>query len=183
MNNLFPDIEDQEQEQKQNLPMTFPGDPNAYEEEIPPQPGDSEDDYDFKTGSLDDFMHSFQEGKEEMPIDELPTPEEFTEAGKPNLPPATARKSAKFCALMVDYSCATGLSLLSGEPIAAHKAEDDARKELESIIAEYIKETGGEVPISVQLIICILVTYGLQVPGAYKKYKERKALEDHVTAG
>ena len=179
MNSLFPDIEDQEQQQD-NLPMNFPADANAYED-IPPQPGDSDNDYDFKTGNLDDFMHSFQEGKEEMPIEERPTPEEFTEAGKPNLPPATARKSAKFCALMLDYSCATGLSLLSGESVASHRADDDARKELESIIAEYIKETGGEVPISVQLMICILVTYGMQVPGAYMKYKERKALETNGT--
>lgn len=180
MNELFPDI--QEEAPENNIPMNFPVDIQEPETEIPPQPGDSENDYDFKTGNLDDFMHSFQEGKEEMPIDERPTPEEFAEAGKANLPPATARKSAKFCALMVDYSCATGLSLLSGEPIASHKAEDDARKELESIIAEYIKESGGEIPISVQLIICILVTYGLQLPAAYSKFKARKALKQNGTA-
>lgn len=175
MNDLFPDIEEQELEQTDIN--------ETVENDIPPQPGDSEDDYDFKTGSLDDFMHSFQEGKEEMPIEELPTPEEFTEAGKANLPPATARKSAKFVALMVDYSCATGLSLLSGEPIANHKAEDDARKELESIITEYIKESGGEIPVSVQLVICLLVTYGLQLPDALRKYKKRKALEQNGTPG
>lgn len=177
-NSLFPDIED-------NEPII---DPEPIENEdggillppdMPDRPEDAPNDYEFKTGNIDDFMASFQEEKEEMPIDERPTPEEFTEAGKQNLLPATARKTGKFVANMIDYSCATGLSLLSGEPVSAHKAPEDSKKELEAIITEYIKESGGEIPLSAQLIICLVVTYGLQIPGAYQKYKERKALKEH----
>ena len=168
MNNLFPDIEDPDI-----------NDPDAQETNIPeeeitlPQPGDSEDNYDFKTGNLDEFMNSFQENKEEMPIDIKPTQEEFAEAGKQTIPPATARATGKFIANMIDFSASMGLSLLSGEPRETHMAPEDNKKELASIISEYMKESGGEIPLWAQLVICIIVTYGMQVPGAYMKYKER----------
>ena len=168
-NTLFPDIPDND-----TIQPGIDPDMNEITEEIPPQPGDSEDNYDFKTGGLDDFMHSFQEHKEEMPIDEMPTPEEFAEAGKTVIPPATARSSGKFIAEMVDFSASTALSLLSGEPRETHCAPAENKKELAHIIAEYMKESGGEIPLSVQLIICIVATYGMQVPGAYMKYKERQ---------
>ena len=167
-NQLFPDIVEEP-----DLIDPDQMDNQEQENEIPPQPGDSEDNYDFKTGNLDDFMHSFQEHKEDMPIDERPTPEEFAEAGKQTIPPATARSSGKFIAEMIDFSASTGLSLLSGEPRETHMAPPENKKELAHIIAEYMKENGGEIPLSVQLLICIIITYGMQVPGAYMKYKER----------
>lgn len=175
-NTLFPDIEDD------NIlpdaePINDATDITELPADMPERPQESSGDYEFKTGNINDFMASFQEEKEDMPIDERPTPEEFAEAGKQTLPPATARKTGKFFANMVDHSCAIGLSLLSGEPAAKHRAPEDSKKELESIITEYLKESGGEIPLSAQLIICLVVTYGLQIPGAYKKYKERKAHE------
>lgn len=168
MSDLFPDIQEQETLEEENL--TTGQEPI---DEPPMQPGDEEDNYDFKTGNLDDFMHSFQENKEDMPIDEMPTPEEFAETGKVNIPPATARKSGQFITEMIDFSASLGLSLLSGEPRETHKAPDENKKELAKIITEYMKENGGEIPLSVQLIICIVVTYGMQIPGAYLKFKAR----------
>lgn len=176
-NALFPDIpEDEQMIDPENLPED-----NEETVDIPPQPGDSEEDYDFKTGSLDDFMHSFQEHKEEMPIDEMPTAEEFAEAGKQKIPPATARATGKFLAKMIDFSASMGLSLLSGEPRESHMAPEENLKELSAIISEYMKESGGEIPLSVQLLICIVVTYGMQLPNAYMKFKERKAHKDDGT--
>ncbi len=168
MNDLFPDITDPDVAQEETIETEQVIDPEEQ-----PVPGDSPENYDFKTGNLDDFMHSFQENKEEMPIDIKPTPEEFAEAGKQTIPPATARASGKFLANMIDFSASMGLSLLSGEPRETHCAPEDNKKELAAIITEYMKESGGEIPLSVQLIICITVTYGMQVPSAYMKYKER----------
>lgn len=162
MNNLFPDLENQPQE---TIEEAIPVD-----EQIPA----AEDDYQFATGNLDDFMQDFEQHKEDMGIDVRPTPEEFNEAGKTNLPKATARKTGKFIANMTDYACATGLSLISGLDMKEHKADEESRKELEEIITEYIAESGGEIPLSVQLIICLIVTYALQIPGAIKTRRERK---------
>ena len=173
-NELFPDIVDEP-----DLIDPDQIDNQEQDNEIPPQPGDSEDNYDFKTGNLDDFMHSFQEHKEDMPIDERPTPEEFAEAGKQVIPPNTARATGKFVARMIDFSASMGLSMLSGEPRESHKAQEEDLKELMSISTELIKESGGEIPTSVQLIIFCFVTYGLQLPGAYMKFKKRKAIEEN----
>lgn len=120
-------------------------------------------------------MHSFEEEKENMGIEQRPTAEEFNEINQPTIPTKTARKTGKFVTGMVDYSLATGLSLISGLPVKEHQADPDSKKELEDIITEYIKETGGEIPLFMQLLICLLVTYGLQVPGAIKIRKENNA--------
>lgn len=171
VNDLFPDIEDEVQVQKTS---DTPETDIPENEDLNPQPGDSEEDYDFKTGNLDDFMHGFQEEKEEMPIDLKPTAEEFAEAGKTTIPPATARSSGKFLANMIDFAASMGLALLADEPRENYVAPEENKKELAHIISEYLKENGGEVPLWAQLLICICVTYGMQVPGAYMKYKQRK---------
>lgn len=135
----------------------------------------AENSYEFATGDLGNFMHTFEEEKEDMGIDQRPTAEEFNEINQPSIPTKTARKTGKFVTGMVDYSLATGLSLISGLSVKDHQADPESKKELEDIITEYIKETGGEIPLFMQLIICLLVTYGLQVPGAIKIRKENNA--------
>lgn len=160
MNNLFPEIDEQ---------------PPLLEQEIPTN------DYEFATGDLSSFMHTFEEEKEDMDIEQLPTSEEFSDAGIQNLPTSTARKTGKFIAHMTDYALATGLGLISGLPTKEHQADNESKKELESIITEYIKESGGEIPLFVQLLICLTVTYGLQIPGAIKIRKEhaKTSQNDH----
>lgn len=160
-NSLFPELNNPDIEE----PLLDPEPETIQEPES--------DGYEFATGDLSSFMHSFSEDKENMEIEQLPTPEEFQEVGKTPIPPATARKTGKFVANMVDYTLATGLSLIDEEPVDSHKADSESKKELESIITEYIKETGGEIPLFAQLIICLLVTYGLQVPGAIMIRKQK----------
>lgn len=161
-NNLFPEFEEQTEA--------------AHYETIDDQPSEKEsaDNYEFATGDLGSFMHSFEEEKEQMGIDQMPTPEELDEIGKPTIPTKTARKTGKFVTGMIDYSLATGLSLISGQSVKEHQADADSKKELEDIVTTYIKETGGEIPIFLQLIICLLVTYGLQIPSAIMIRKQRK---------
>lgn len=163
MSDLFEDLEPQDP-----ATITLPADTN------PQEPIDEQADspYEFATGNLDGFMDEFAQPKEDMGNELLPSPEEIAEAGKQTVPPATARKTGKFLAGMIDVGCATGLSFISGQSMKEHQADDESKKELESIITEYIKETGGEIPIYMQLIICLIVTYGLQIPGAIKMRKE-----------
>lgn len=164
-NTLFPEIENNDN-------------PEIIDAEIEEQYDHVDDeqnsDYEFATGDLSSFMHDFSESKEQMGIQQKPTPEEFVEADKQVIPPSTARKTGKFIANMTDYALATGLSLISGLDADEHKADPESKKELESIITEYIKESGGEIPIWMQLVICILVTYGLQIPGAVRLRKQNK---------
>lgn len=161
-NTLFPEIDDLNDNEINQSPEI-----NDISDETPIQESDNQP-YEFVTGDLSSFMHDFEEGKEQMGIEQMPTPEEFVEAGKQTIPPQTARKTGKFLANMTDYACATGLSLISGLSIENHKADEESKKELESIITEYIKETGGVIPLWLQLAICLIVTYGLQIPGAIR---------------
>lgn len=146
-----------------------------WKEDITEQPSDHEEPYQFATGDLSSFIHDFNEEKEEMGIAQKPTPEEFEETGKPSVPATTARKTGRFVANMTDYALATGLSLISRQNPDVHKADPDSKKELENIITEYIKESGGEIPIGIQLVICLLITYGLQIPGAIRLRKQANA--------
>lgn len=132
------------------------------------------DDYQFATGDLGNFMHDFEEEKENMGIDQRPTAEEMNEIGNPTIPTKTARKTGKFVTTMLDITLATGLSIVSGEPKEKHQADTESKKELEDVVTEYIKETGGEIPLSVQLFICIFSIYGLQIPEAIRLRKEKQ---------
>jgi len=134
----------------------------------------SGEDYQFIDGDLDNFMQEFEQHKEDMGIVEKPSEEEFEEVAKENLPKNTARKTGKFIARVTDNVCATGLSLISGCDKKRHQTDPESLKELTELLTEYISETGGEIPISVQILIFIIVNYALQVPGAIKIRKVLK---------
>ncbi len=170
-NPFIPELEEQE---IFNPEEVYEETNTTEEPDINREDNNPEKPYEFATGNLDSFMHDFNEEKEQMGITQKPTPEEFTEAGKQTLPPKTARTTGKFLANMTDHALATGLSIISGLNAEEHKADEESKKELENIITEYIKESGGEIPIGIQLIIVIVVTYGLQLPGAIKIRKERQ---------
>lgn len=169
-NTLFPEIESPETDfPLEDIPVVdTPADPMPSNDNTPDGP------YQFATGDLSSFMHDMSEEKEQMNIEQMPTAEEFVDAGKQTIPANTARKTGKFIANMTDYALATGLSLISGLDVDDHKADPDSKHELESIITEYIKESGGEIPVWLQLVICLIVTYGLQLPGAIRIRNQRK---------
>ena len=175
-NTLFPEIENsgqtQQSDEEELLQHDFETNEPEYDMELP-----DDGQYEFATGDLSSFIHDFEEDKEQMGIEQKPTTEEFTEAGKRVIPTQTALKTGRFLANMVDYSCATGLSLISGLDVDEHRADKESKSELETIITEYVKESGGEIPIWMQLLICLVVTYGLQIPGAIRIRNERKQNE------
>jgi hypothetical protein len=82
-----------------------------------------------------------------------------------------ARQTSKFVTHIVDSGAALGLSLISKNSVDSHKADSDDLKELERIFTEYFKETGGNIPLWAQLLICLTTIYGFQIPQALKDRK------------
>lgn len=144
-------------------------------------------DYHFADGDLSDFQSEFSQPKQDMGISEVPEDiddepmfdpdaEEVDQAALQR----TARQTSKFVTHLVDSGAALALSLVSKNPVDDHKADKEDLKELERIFQEYFKETGGNIPLWLQLVICITTMYGFQLPAALKDRKlnaEREQLE------
>jgi len=151
-------------------------------------------DYQFADGDLSDFQTEFAAPKQDMGITDEPEDfEEIDEAHNGSEQPAisaakAARSTARFLAPIIDQGAAFGLSLVSKNDIDQHKADKESLKELERLIAEYAKESGGEIPIWTQILICLVAMYGFQIPKAladrklnnerFELEKERKELAD-----
>ena len=132
------------------------------------------------TGDLSGFMADFNQPKEELGVDEEPTLSEMEESNRPMLSGKKCRQTAKFLTSTIDTVAALGLSQIDKEDYKTHKAEPEALKDLENILCEYLKEQGADIPLGVQLIICIFTLYVVQVPGALavrKMKKEQEKLE------
>lgn len=146
---------------------------------------DSEN-YNFSDGDLTGFEEEFLQPKQDMDINEEPEDFDNDEFGEDSQqdPAAMARmakNTAKFITRITDEGAALGLSLISKNPASAHKADPDSLKELERIITEYCKETGGQIPLWAQLVICLVTMYGFQVPQALHDRKinlEKERLEN-----
>jgi len=143
-------------------------------------------DYQFADGDLSDFQTEFAAPKQDMGITDEPEGfEEIDEANNGSEQSAisaakAARSTARFLAPIIDQGAAFGLSLVSKNDIKHHKADKDSLKELERLIAEYAKESGGEIPIWMQILICLVAIYGFQIPKALADRKlnnERLELE------
>ena len=150
-----------------------PEEVNESFDNLPAEENSSED-YQFASGTLDNFISDFEEEKEDMGIDMEPTPEEFAETGKPSISGKTARKTAKFISYMTDKAASNGLALISGLDPSEHRADEEILKELEDIYAEYLKENGYNIPRWLQLTLTLGVAYGLQVPNAIRLRKLNK---------
>jgi len=153
---------------------------------------DSTSDYQFADGDLSTFQTDFSAPKQDMNIEEEPEnfEDETEELSNGSEQPAisaakAARNTARFLTPIVDQGAAFGLSLVSKNDIESHRADKESLKELERIIAEYVKQSGGDIPIWAQLVICLVTMYGFQVPKALADRKlnnERLALEDERKA-
>ena len=149
----------------------------------------AESDYQFADGDLSGFQAEFAAPKQDMNIDEEPEDfedpedEELNEDDEQPIVSTAkmARRTAKFITRITDQGAAFGLSLVSKNNIEKHKADKASLHELENIIAEYCKDTGGNIPLWMQLLICLVTMYGFQVPQALEDRKlntERAALEN-----
>ena len=161
---------------------------NSFEPEIPLDNNSNDNlPYNFVNGNLDGdaalFMTDFQRPKEDMGITEAPDGAENEDPVSENegINRKTARATAKFLTNIIDEGAAQGLSLISLNEPKMHRATDDAKKNLENILTEYVQETGGNIPLSVQVLLCILTMYIVQIPGALRDRrinKENKILEN-----
>lgn len=142
------------------------------------------DDYSLIGGNLDDYMADFARPKEDMGIVEEPTTEEWEqeEPERPQMTAKTARTTARFLARTTDTVMATGLSFISHNDYKVHKADKEQLKELEDILAEYVRESGGDIPLWLQLVICLFTMYAVQIPGALRDRK-RNANGSDVNSG
>lgn len=155
---------------------------NKHENEI-----DSTSDYQFADGDLSTFQTDFSAPKQDMNIEEEPedfedeTEELSNGSEQPSISAAkAARNTARFLAPIIDQGTAFGLSLVSKNETESHKLDKDGIKELERLIAEYAKESGGNIPIWMQLVLFMITMYGFQLPKALADRKlnnEREELE------
>lgn len=145
---------------------------------------DAHDDYSLIGGNLNDYMADFARPKEDMGIIEEPTSGEWEreEPERPQMTAKTTRTTARFLARTTDTVMATGLSFISHNDYKTHKADKEQLKELEDILAEYVRESGGEIPLWLQLAICLFTMYAVQIPGALRDRK-RNANGDSVHNG
>jgi len=145
-------------------------------------------DYNFADGDLSAFQSEFSQPKQDMGISDIPDDLEDEDVEQEQLAEVEdraamtrhARQTSKFVTHIVDSGAALGLSLISKNSVDSHKADSDDLKELERIFTEYFKETGGNIPLWAQLLICLTTIYGFQIPQALKDRKlnlERERLE------
>lgn len=143
-------------------------------------------DYNFADGDLSAFQSEFSQPKQDMGISDIPddledVEQETQEEVEDRAAMARhARQTSKFVTHIIDSGAALGLSLISKNSVDSHKADLDDLKELERIFTEYFKETGGNIPLWAQLLICLTTIYGFQIPQALKDRKlnlERERLE------
>lgn len=140
-----------------------------------------EDNYQFTEGDLS-LISEMQAPKQEMNIEERPNfdepdaPDSFTlpqdesEANE-NLVSAAVEETADIVTDAIDFGAAFGLHLISKNPIEKHQATSEQKSRMREIIYVYCKETGGYIPLWLQLVILIVGIYGSQIPAALQTRK------------
>lgn len=140
-----------------------------------------EDNYQFTEGDLS-LISEMQAPKQEMNIEERPV---FDDPENPdplmditdeqevndNLVSAAVEETADIVTDAIDVGAAFGLHLISKNPIEQHQASDDQKSRIRQIVYVYCKETGGYIPLWLQLVILIVGIYGSQIPAAMQQRK------------
>jgi hypothetical protein len=159
--------------------LNTPASPALPSSDINPIPQEFSE-YIFADGDLSSFQDEFSKPKQDMGIDPLPdeqnlNPEnqELNARAKTRL----AHQTAHFVTKCTDGAMAFGLSLISKNPVEEHKANDEDFQEIEDIIYEYCRLTDGNIPLWLQLIFVLFVTYGMQIPAALQARKVNLANE------
>lgn len=140
-----------------------------------------EDNYQFTEGDLS-LISEMQAPKQEMNIEERPSfdepdaPDSFTlpqdePEANDNLVSAAVEETADIVTDAIDFGAAFGLHLISKNPIEKHQATSEQKSRMREIIYVYCKETGGYIPLWLQLVILIVGIYGSQIPAALQTRK------------
>lgn len=140
-----------------------------------------EDNYQFTEGDLS-LISEMQAPKQEMNIEERPNfdepdaPDSFTlpqdesEANE-NLVSAAVEETADIVTDAIDFGAAFGLHLISKNPIEEHQATSEQKSRMRKIIYVYCEQTGGYIPLWLQLVILMAGIYGSQIPAALQTRK------------
>lgn len=144
---------------------------------------------------LVDFQNEFSQPKQDMGIteepvdvpDEIPTFDEQEEPEKPKVTAKGRHLTAEFVAKMTDSMCAHTLQFVakadSSEPYS--RMDDGMMEDFINAVNYYCEKAGGEIPPSIMIIICLVMMYGTQIPGALKERKlniEREKLAEREAA-
>lgn len=140
-----------------------------------------EDNYQFTEGDLS-LISEMQAPKQEMNIEERPvfdgpdTPDplmDITDEQEANdsLIAAAVEETADIVTDAIDFGAAFGLHLISKNPIEEHQATSEQKSRMRKIIYVYCEQTGGYIPLWLQLVILMAGIYGSQIPVALQTRK------------
>ena len=140
-----------------------------------------EDNYQFTEGDLS-LISEMQAPKQEMNIEERPVfdspdaPDPLIDItdeqeANDNLIAAAVEETADIVTDAIDFGAAFGLHLISKNPIEQHQATSEQKSRMRKIIYVYCEQTGGYIPLWLQLVILIAGIYGSQIPAALQTRK------------
>ena len=140
-----------------------------------------EDNYQFTEGDLS-LISEMQAPKQEMNIEERPVfdspdaPDSLMDVtdeqeANDNLIAAAVEETADIVTDAIDFGAAFGLHLISKNPIEQHQATSEQKSRMRKIIYVYCEQTGGYIPLWLQLVILIAGIYGSQIPAALQTRK------------
>ena len=140
-----------------------------------------EDNYQFTEGDLS-LISEMQAPKQEMNIEERPVfdgpdaPDplmDITDEQEANdtLIAAAVEETADIVTDAIDFGAAFGLHLISKNPIEQHQATSEQKSRMRKIIYVYCEQTGGYIPLWLQLVILMAGIYGSQIPAALQTRK------------
>lgn len=140
-----------------------------------------EDNYQFTEGDLS-LISEMQAPKQEMNIEERPVfdgpdaPDplmDITDEQEANdtLIAAAVEETADIVTDAIDFGAAFGLHLISKNPIEEHQATSEQKSRMRKIIYVYCEQTGGYIPLWLQLVILMAGIYGSQIPAALQTRK------------
>lgn len=136
--------------------------------------------YQFSDGDLS-FINELSRPKQPMQIEERPDFQVPGEDGGADPQPGTlnpgedpeegliaaaVEETADLVTDAIDSGAAFGLSLISKNDVSVHRASADQKGRIRKIVYVYCQQTGGYVPLWLQLIILIVGIYGTQIPAA-----------------
>lgn len=154
-------------------------------------PEEYNENYQFADGSiapseqLDAFMEEFSMVKEEKNAPTEPSPEDLSELeneedNEEEISNITARNTAQFLVGTTDELASMGLAYISHEKQDDFRAGREQKKNLENLLTKYCKEKGTEIPLPMQILVCIGTMYATKLPYAFDRRKineERREIE------
>lgn len=159
---IEPDLEQEQQNGEENINATY----------------QFEEGYIDPDDNLEEFLEDFRKPKQETGAPEQPDDDELpVDMEEDSISAESARYSADLIVETFDSIAAYGLSFLSKNPVEEHQAGKEQKKHLKKLWTELCKEKGINLPIGTQILIAIIVTYGMQVPKALSDRKMNLQLQ------